>query len=246
MKTDDSKKAKTLPPEIEFSEKVKFRDYLVTTEQQAKKPLPFWRLAVPLMIQTGLILAVPSRAVYTDVTGRTVILQTADVDSNDLVRNNSVNLNYNISRENTLRRLQGWQQLVRQNPGRNSRNNGNNRNRRLAEGTNFYVVLEEQQFRRQGTTPRAWRLVRLTTNLPNSLPADQVALKGTYENGSVNYGLENYYLSEEQRQRLSNNLSRTRGNRGIDDEPILVEAKVNPQGEAVPISIWVQQRNYRF
>lgn len=128
-------------PEAEFSGKLTFRDYLIATEQKANQPLPFWRLLVPLLIQTGLIMAVPTQAVYTDVAGKTVILQSASVDPDDVRQNYAINLDYNISRIATLRRLPGWQELLRQNRGRT---------RQLAEGTNLYVTLEEREFSGRG------------------------------------------------------------------------------------------------
>lgn len=55
MKSDSPDSNKTLTPEMEFSEKLTFRDYLIATEQRANKPLPIWRLIAPLLFQVGLI-----------------------------------------------------------------------------------------------------------------------------------------------------------------------------------------------
>ncbi|MBW4613662.1 MAG: GDYXXLXY domain-containing protein [Desmonostoc vinosum HA7617-LM4] len=227
---------KTLTPEAEFSEKLTFRDYLIATEQKANKPLPFWRLTVPLMIQTGLIMAVPTQAMYTDVTGRTVILQTVPMVPNQVLQGNSLSLDYNISRVSTLRRLSGWEAWARSHRGSG---------RRLIEGSNLYVILQEQQSFSRGV-PRAWRPLRVTSDRPTSLAANQVALKGVYENGSINYGLDTYYMSENQRQQISNDISRARQNRRGQLPPMVVKVKVDPQGNAVPMSMWVRDRNYRF
>jgi uncharacterized membrane-anchored protein len=228
-------KNKALSPEAEFSNKVTFRDYLITTEQKSNKPLPFWRLLAPLAIQTGLIMAVPAQAFYTDMTGKTVILQTVPVNPNDVLEGNSLALDYNISRTANLSRLPGWQTLVSQ--GRGS-------GRRLPDGTNLYVTLQEQISSGRGV-PRAWRPLRVSSDRPTSLRANQVALRGVYQDGSVNYGIEKYYIPENQRQQITNDLQAQRARRG-QVPPIVVKAKVDPQGKAVPISMWVRDRNYRF
>ncbi|BAY23359.1 hypothetical protein NIES2100_31240 [Calothrix sp. NIES-2100] len=234
--SESSKSQGGLSPEAEFSGKLTFRDYLIATEQKANKPLPFWRLLVPLALQTGLIMAVPTQAFYTDVAGKTVILQSAAVDADDVQQNYALNLDYNISRVSTLRRLPGWEELLRQNRGRN---------RQLAQGTNLYVTLQERETFGRGV-PRAWRLVRVSSNRPTNLPNDQVALKGVYRDGLVNYGVETYYIPQEQRERISRDISRTLESREGQRQPIAVKVKVDPQGNAVPISLWVGDRNYRF
>jgi uncharacterized membrane-anchored protein len=228
-------KNKALSPEAEFSNKVTFRDYLITTEQKSNKPLPFWRLLAPLAIQTGLIMAVPAQAFYTDMTGKTVILQTVPVNPNDVLEGNSLALDYNISRTANLSRLPGWQTLV---------SKGRGSGRRLPDGTNVYVTLQEQISSGRGV-PRAWRPLRVSSDRPTSLRANQVALRGVYQDGSVNYGLEKYYIPENQRQQITNDLQAQRARRG-QVPPIVVKAKVDPQGKAVPISMWVRDRNYRF
>ncbi len=254
---------RSLPPEVEFSERVTFKDYVKANESQSTKPLPFWRFIVPLLIQTGLILAVPSQAVYTNITGRNVVLQTTSVNPYDLRQGNSMRMRYDISSIETLRRLPGWSEVVRRNSSitdsdnynnRNANRNRNrnrdtNRNNSLEQGTSLYVIMQEQRFARLGV-PRAWRPVRVNDYLPNSLAANQVALRGTYQNGAVNYGLETYYVSEDQRQEMNNDISRSlsrqSNQRNRQQQPMVVEVRVDPQGQAVPLSMWVQNRNYRF
>ncbi|MBW4558030.1 MAG: GDYXXLXY domain-containing protein [Trichormus sp. ATA11-4-KO1] len=238
--SSESSRNRSLSPEVEFSEKLTFRDYLIATEQKANQPLPFWRLLVPLLIQTGIILAVPTQAMYTNIAGRDVILQTLPQDPNNVVQDFSLTLDYNISRVENLRRLSGWDNLLRRNQGRN---------RQLLPGTNLYVILQEQQSF-DGGVPRAWRPVRVSSNLPQSLPSNQVALKGVYQDNAITYGVETYYLPEQQRQQISEEIfqsvQHTRGNRRRQIRPITVRIKVDPQGNAVPVSLWVRDRNYSF
>ncbi|TAE56777.1 MAG: membrane-anchored protein [Nostocales cyanobacterium] len=236
MNNNSSEQNKTLTPEKEFSEKLTFRDYLIATEQKANQPLPIWRLVAPLMVQIGLILAVPSQAMYTEMTGKSVILQTIPAYSNNVLQGSSVTFDYNISRTDTLRKLPGWTDWVEQNSLRNGRIN---------QGSTLYLVLQEQRSFNRGV-PLAWRPVRVSSDLPMYLPNNQVALKGNYQNGIINYGLENYYISQEQRQQINDDLSRLQQNRNEERTPITVKVKVDPQGNAVPTSMWIRDRNYRF
>jgi uncharacterized membrane-anchored protein len=121
----------------------------------------------------------------------------------------------------------------------------------------LYLILQEQQNLSNRGVPRAWKPVRVSSNLPQSLPRNQVALKGVYQDNAVIYGIETYYLPQEQRQQISNDILQsvqlTRKNRGRQIQPITVRVKVDPQGNAVPVSLWVRNgktfpmdRNYRF
>ncbi len=228
--------SKSLSPEKEFSEKLTFRDYLIASEQTANKPLPLFRLVVPLLLQVGLILSVPAQAMYTDLTGKTVILQTLPVNRNEVLRGYALNLDYSISRPETLRRLPGWRQWV---------NKNSPKNQRIAEGSSLYLILQEQESFNSGV-PRAWRPVRVSSDRPQSLNTNQVALKGAYQQGLINYGLENYYIPEDQRQQISRDLLQAQQNRNGKLPPIVVKVKVDPQGKAAPVSLWVRDRNYRF
>lgn len=236
MKSDSPESKKTLTPEMEFSEKLTFRDYLIATEQKANKPLPIWRLIAPLLFQVGLIMAVPLQAMYTDVTGKMVVLQTTPVEANDVLRGSSLNLDYNISRPETLRRLPGWNDWLR----RNSR-----RGRKIIQGSTLYLILQERRsFDRNEL--QSWRPIRVSNNRPVYLSNNQVALKGNYQDGLINYGLENYFIPDEQRREINNDLAEIQESRNGREEPILVRIKVDPQGNAVPMGLSIRDRNYRF
>jgi uncharacterized membrane-anchored protein len=243
MKNDFPESRKTLTPEMEFSEKLTFRDYLIATEENANKPLPIWRLIAPLLFQVGLILAVPSQAAYTDMTGKTVVLQTLPVNANDVVRGSSLNLDYDISRTATLRRLPGWSDWLR----RNSRGN-----RQIIQGSTLYLILQEgRSFNRN--QQQSWRPVRVSDNSPVYLSNNQVALKGNYQNGLIDYGLDNYFIPDEQRRQINQDISEVQENRNGRQQPILVRVKVDPQGNAIPMGLSIRDssgqrsdRNYRF
>ncbi|QYX31229.1 GDYXXLXY domain-containing protein [Sphaerospermopsis torques-reginae] len=248
MTNNSPEQNKTLTPEKEFSEKLTFRDYLIATEQKANQPLPIWRLVAPLMLQVGLILAVPTQAMYTEMTGKSVILQTLPAYSNNVLQGSALSFDYNISRTENLRRLPGWRDWVRENSLRNGRIN---------QGSTLYLILQEQQSFNRGfnrdfnrdfnrNVPAAWKPVRVSSNLPMYLPNNQVALKGNYQDGLINYRLENYFVSEEQRQQINDDLSQVQQNQDRPRTPIVVRVKVDPQGNAVPTSMWIGDRNYRF
>jgi uncharacterized membrane-anchored protein len=236
-KSSESSKNKSLSPEAEFSGKLTFRDYLLATEQNANKPLPIGRLLLPLAVQAGIIFAVPFMSAYTNLTGKEVILQTVPVSSRNVLQGNSLELDYNISRISTLRRLAGWRELLRRNRGRDGQ---------LLEGTSLYVILQEQPFFTRGV-PRAWRPVRVTSNQPRSLASNQAALKGVYQDGFVQYGVENYNVSDEERQQINTDIAQAvRQTRDGQSRSIVVKVKVDPQGKAMPVSLWVRDRNYQF
>ncbi|MBH8564508.1 GDYXXLXY domain-containing protein [Nostoc sp. CENA67] len=198
-----------------------------------------WRFIVPLLIQTAFILAVPAQSVYTVITGKTAILQTQPVDPYDLLRGYSVTLNYEISRVDNLAKLPGWTDLVKQYPGTDKKYQP------LASGTSFYVILEEEKS--SGKVPQAWKPVRLSEELPTSLPANQIALQGRYSSyNSISYGLETYYIPEDQRNDINQDISAARPTQPGQRQPIVVEVKVNAQGKAVLISMWVRDRKYQF
>ncbi|MEM9925062.1 MAG: GDYXXLXY domain-containing protein [Cyanobacteria bacterium P01_D01_bin.50] len=217
---------KSQPFPDESSEKQVIPDFK-TNSPSNNKPIPILRLVVPLLIQAGLILSIPAQPVYTYLTGRTVILQTVPVDPYNILTGYYQILRYDISTKSTLEKLPGSKDLL---------NNGNS----------FYVILQEVKSTGEGI-PKAWKPLRLSKKLPNSLPDNQVALQGKYQYGSVKYGLEKYNIPEDQRNQINDNISRaSRSATGRDKQPIVVEIKVDSQGKAVAVSMWVKEINYRF
>lgn len=211
----------------------------VKTTPEVLKPqqlhrIPFWRLWLPLLFQTGIILAAPAQPFYTQLTGTTAILQTVPVDPYDPIRGYSQTLSYDISQTNNLQNLPGWQELMQPDitdPAVNV----------VPVGTNLYVTLEAPTS--SSTPPTAWKPVRVSRDRPQNLAANQVAIKGKFTGNTVIYGLETYYMPEAQRDEINQSISQAQR-----DQPqsLVVEVKVDSQGRAVPISFWVNQRNYRF
>ncbi len=203
------------------------------SNEEMRSPLPLWRFAVPLLIQVGLILALPAQSVYTHITGKTVILQTLPVDPYDPLRGYSQTLTYDISRLENLQKLPGWQEVSKQ-PKRKIGDY-------LESGIEFYVVLEAPPAGAK-QPPVAWKPVGVRKNLPTSLPANQIALKGKGAGTStIGYGLETYYFPESQQQEINQAISQAQRK-----QLLVVEIKVDNRGNGVPVSLWVRDRNYRF
>jgi uncharacterized membrane-anchored protein len=198
------------------------------------KPIALWRFVLPLLLQMGLIIVIPIQAVYILLTGRTVILQTRPVDPYDLLRGYSQTLSYDISDYQSLEKLPGADSLKdKDNP-------------ELKNGTKLYVVLEEGELTNKSQKiPPTWKAVKLSKNLPNNLQSNQVALQGYYEYNRIKYNLETYYFPESQREEINNAINNIQWQQG-EQRPFVVEVKIDSNGKAIPISLWVGDSNYRF
>lgn len=219
------------------------------------KRLPGWRLWVPLALQSMLILAVPAQDAYTYATGRTVTLQTIPVDPYDLLRGYSQTLRYEISPPETLEKLPGGSWFAQQPQEKVS---------------TFYLVLQapaQIDTTTDTTPPQPWKPVRVSGDRPANLPENQIALQGQYRRGyssTVTYGLETYYMPEDQRQQINDEISQIQRrapavntpqpapNQPAPNQPapnqqaFVVNVKVDAHGNSVPVSLWVGDRNHRF
>ena len=209
----------------------------------AAKRLPAWRLWVPLLLQIGLIAAVPATAVYTFITGKTVVLQTAPVDPYDFLRGYYQVLSYDISDRTNLQKLPGWKDLPAENIPCPPGVFGAQKTHNVKQNTSFYVILEAPKAATHSGRPQAWKPARVTLENPTNLPANQIAIKGKYNSWQMEYGLETYYMPEDEREKVNQEISEAQRNQR---QSFLVEVKVDKTGHAVPVSLWVRDRNYRF
>lgn len=218
------------------------------TPTQSPRSIAPWRFSLPLALQTGLFLAIPAGAFYTHLTGRTVTLQTEPIDPYDLMRGYSVTLNYTISNTAALQKLPGWQSLPRQ-------VNDYSRSTDLAPNTELFVILQAPAGG-SSPLPQPWKPVAVTQNRPKNLPENQIALRGVAGYSRVAYGLETYYIPEDQRGQINQDISeaqRLQGRRGAKATSV-VDIKVNASGGATPLGLWLDTngaapggvRNYRF
>ncbi|NET35099.1 MAG: GDYXXLXY domain-containing protein [Cyanothece sp. SIO1E1] len=209
----------------------------MTSSLSPKQTISRWRFWLPLAVQTALILAVPAPAVYTQLTGKTIVLQTAPVDPYDLFRGYYVTLSYDISSLQTLERLPGWEDVA---PLTHFQTRPSSLFR---PGTAFYLILEAPD---QATPepPVPWQPVRISRDRPTQLNHKQIALQGRYQDGRWVYGLERYYIPEEQRVEINDKIRALQRDR--EAQPFVVEVKVNHQGQATPHSLWLEKQNYQF
>jgi len=190
--------------------------------------LPDRRFWIPFLLQALLILSIPAQSAYTFVMGKTVVLQTVPVDPYDLLRGYFVVLSYDISQESQLSKLPGWTETLAALEGRQL----------------IYVVLQApatQVAQSRQQPPPTWQPVRVSATLPSNLPDNQVVLRGRRSPiGNVDYGLEAYYIPENQRDRINADISNANLGRPLNQaQPIVVEVKVDRRGYAVPVQFWV-------
>lgn len=191
-----------------------------------KRRLPGWRLWAPLFIQAVMILAVPAQDAYTYATGTAVTLQTAPVDPYDFLRGYYQTLSYDISQSETLSTLPGGKEIF----------NGYSN-----QPESFYLVLETPTTETSPPTP--WQPVRVSETQPDNLQANQVVLKGQYIGRRVTYGLERYYMPEDQRTDINGHIRDTQRQ---NQEAFVVDIKVDSRGNAVLVGLWVDETNYHF
>ncbi|MGF1498551.1 MAG: GDYXXLXY domain-containing protein [Elainellaceae cyanobacterium] len=199
-----------------------------------------WRFWLPLGFQTILVLLVPVQAVYTQIVGMPVVLQTAPVDPYDLLRGYYVTLSYDISTPRTLAELPGWEIV-------SAAADTDSPSPLPESGTPVYVVLEPpagDANRPKDGQPAAWVPVRVSGDRPTDLTNSQIALRGIYQNGRIVYGLERYYIPEDQRLAINDRIQAAQ--QSGDPEAYVVEVKIDPTGRSLPIRIWVEGEAYQF
>ncbi|MBE7382897.1 MAG: GDYXXLXY domain-containing protein [Leptolyngbya sp. SIO1E4] len=197
-----------------------------------------WAIALPLLIQTGLIVSVPLRAAIARVVGKTVVLQTVPVDPYDPFRGYYTTLRYDISQRGFLSTLDGWDTVK---PMLESASTSE----LLEPGRPFFVMLEVPETGNAPTVPPAvWQPVAVSRQRPQNLSNNQIALKGIYRSDHIIYGLERYYLPEAERIDLD---QRIRAAQTVEESPRLqVEVRIGPFGNAVPIALWLQDERIMF
>lgn len=202
-----------------------------------------WAIALPLLIQTGLIIAVPLRAAIATAVGTTVVLRTVPVDPYDPFRGYYTTLQYDISQRGVLSTLEGWEAIRPQlEPSTVPR--------LLRPGKSFYIVLEKQAAATDEATADAeatvtpWVPIAVTQQRPRNLSDQQIAIEGTYRSDRIIYGLERYYLPEAERLELERRIREAQT--GEEQPRLMVEVRVGPLGGAVPIALWLQGDRIEF
>ncbi len=201
----------------------------------ADHSLPPWRFALTLLAQFALIVGVPAQAMLTYFTGEPVILQTAPVDPYDLLRGYSQTLNYDISQVTTLEKLPGWDEIQAE---------LDSEEQDRSQPISIYVTLGSPETETNAGIPTPWEPVAVGLNPPKDLAIDEVALTGQLYYGQVTYGLERYYMPEDQKDGINDHIADI-NRRFPTDPPMVVEVRVRGN-QAVPATLWVGDRAYRF
>jgi uncharacterized membrane-anchored protein len=194
--------------------------------------LSIGRLVVPLLLQSLLTCSIPFQSIYALATGTTVILKTMPVDPYDLLRGYYQVLSYDISSFDTLRNLPGWAEL-NHNLGQDT----------ISRNQQVYITLAKIPTVNP-QTPEAWQPIAIGDKFPVDLSADKIAIKGTSNGSSVVYGLETYYMPEDRKDDVNEDINQARSSGGKRN--LLVEIKVDNRGLATPVSLWVGSKQYRF
>jgi len=200
--------------------------------------LPRWRFWLPLVLQIILIIGVPATAFQIHLTGRTVFLQTVPVDPYSPILGYSQTLSYEVGRMNTLESLPGWKDLPKESHNVHS----------LKQNSSFYVVLKAPDNAQGNSKNQPWQAVAVTGKPPTNLPDNQIFLKGKVKYNQAEYGLETYYMPEDRIREINQEFADVARIARTQNKlpPVVMEVKINNQGEGVPVSVWVSDRKYTF
>jgi uncharacterized membrane-anchored protein len=193
-----------------------------------QKKIPLVYFLIPFLLQLLIILVIPSKSFYTYQTGQDVVIQTQPVDPYDFLRGYSQTLSYDISNLENLRKLPG--------------------EKNLNKGDTFYLTLQAPESSTQ-KPPLPWTAIAIDNSKPSNLPTNQIALKGIVgDYDMVIYGLETYYMPENQREKLNQEIQTINQNNEQNNErqSFVVEIKVDQFGNSIPVSLWIRDRNYQF
>jgi uncharacterized membrane-anchored protein len=174
----------------------------------------FW---LAFLLQIVVLLCIPAQAVYTQLTGRTVRLQTVPIDPYSLLTGYSQTLSYDISRIAVLEKLAGLKQGS------------------VKSGSIIYVILES------GKKDQPWKPVNMSLEKPIALPENRIALRGVVDRGAVLYGLETYYMPESRKDEVNQTIAEAQRKK-----PAVVEVKIDRFGNGMAIAVEVGARRFEF
>ena len=191
-----------------------------------KSKIAWWQFLLPLSIQLLIISAIPSQSLYTYAFGKSVTIQTMPVDPYDLIRGYSQTLRYDI--------LSNWNELKKLPGGKD-----------LEENKTFYVTLQAPKVLDK-KPPIPWTPITVSNEKPKNLTENQIAIAGKKkEYSSPVYGLETYYMPENQREKINLEISKLQ-RQPNGKIPFVVEIKIDSRGKAIPLILWIGDRQYQF
>jgi uncharacterized membrane-anchored protein len=158
-------------------------------------------------LQILILLGVPARKAYTRATGRDVVLKVAPVDPYSILSGYYVILGYDISRPANFPNAP-----------------------KFAPDEVIYAIVEQQ-------AEGVWTPVAIERELPKNLPANRLAIRGRWNDWRITYGIEEFYIPEEKRNVIADDLSKNQSEAHVD-------VKVDAQGNAALIRLRIQDRVY--
>lgn len=183
----------------------------------ATKRLAWWRLALPLSVQVGLVLLVPLPHALIRANGTTVFLETAPVDPYDLLRGRYIRLGYALEDRSLLETLPGWE---------------------ASQGEEvIFITIRGDSDPDNPERPQAWEAVRLDPQPPGTLAANERVIRARNLDWRYSLDLSEYYIPEAIGDALEDDMF-------AHPEEVLVEAKVDAQGNSVLTRMWIQDRRY--
>ncbi len=192
----------------------------------SKNKIAWWKFLLPFTVQLLIVLAVPSQSLYTYAFGKTVTIQTIPVDPYDLLRGYSQTLGYDV--------LSNWNDLKKLPGGEN-----------LEKRVTFYVTLQAPESLEQ-QPPLPWTPIAVSQVKPDNLAENQIAIAGNHLNyRSVVYGLETYYMPENKRNKINEEISNLQ-RQPNGKVPFVVDVKIDSRGKAIPLSLWIGNHKYQF
>ena len=162
---------------------------------------------VAVILQVLILVGVPARKAFTRATGRDVVLKVAPVDPYSMLSGYYVILGYDISRPADFPNAPKFE-----------------------SNEVIYAIVEQQ-------ADNLWKPVGINRALPKNLPPNRVAIRGRWNEWRINYGIEEFYIPEEKRTVIAEDLSKNQAEARVD-------VKVDAQGNAALVRLRIQNRVY--
>ena len=168
-------------------------------------------LIAAIVLQCAIIAAVPAPKLFARLTGKTITIKTAPVDPYDFLSGYHMILNYEISRLDPNLAAQGIYH----------RNNQ----------TLYSVLVKGEDY--------VWHSQSVHTSFPEDVPDGAVVIKGKWQRGRIQYGIEKFFIPEENRGDIESDF---RNNR----RQALIDIKVDRFGNAALVRLRVDDRVYEY
>ncbi len=139
----------------------------------------YFLLAV--ILQAGILAAVPARQIHARMTGKLITIKTAPVDPYSFLSGYHVILGFDISTPPDVSYMQVGD--VRNYP--------------------VFVVLRER-------FDKVWEIDSIHKEWPKDVPSDKIVIRGKTDNNRIRYGIEHYFIPETDRSQIESDFRANR------------------------------------